>query len=125
MINSKTMEEKKVSGMQSSTDTSVPGSIIIAPRIESMEVTIVMGDQKSSYMNFNGGEAYVDEPYDDGDFGEDGFEDEDIGEGSPDEDGIATVPDEIDHSFCAECEFSDCTEHSQSREAQKLVAGIG
>ena len=62
MINNKTVEEKK----QNSTDTTVPGSIIIAPHIESMDVTIVMGDQKSSCMNFNGGEACVEDPYDDG-----------------------------------------------------------
>ena len=42
MINSKTVEEKKVTSKQNPTDTSVPGPIIIAPRIESMEVTLVI-----------------------------------------------------------------------------------
>ena len=120
MINSKTVEEKKVTSKQNPTDTSVPGPIIIAPRIESMEVTLVMGDQRSSYMNFNGGEAYMDDPYDDG-LRDDDFEDVDYdGEGINDE-GVAVVMDEIDRSGCRECEFTDCVEHPMSREAQRRV----
>lgn len=120
MINNKTVEEKK----QNSTDTTVPGSIIIAPHIESMDVTIVMGDQKSSCMNFNGGEACVEDPYDDG-FGDDEFdeldEDDESEEDLPDEDDAALVMDEIDRSACPECEYTDCVEHPTSREAQMRV----
>ena len=120
MINNKTVEEKK----QNPTDATVPGSIIIAPRIESMDVTIVMGDQKSSYMNFNGGEAYMVDPHDDG-FGDDEFveldEDDESEEDLPDEDDAAEVMDEIDRSACPECEYTDCVEHPTSQKEQMRV----
>ena len=113
MSSNKTMEEKN----QHPTGISVPGPIIIAPRIESMDVTIVMGDQRSSCMNFNGGEACVEDPYDDG-LGDDEFEEEDYdGDGIKNE-GVAKVMDEIDRSGCPECEFTDCVDHPMNRETQ-------
>ena len=113
MTNNKTMEEKK----QNPTNATVPGPIIIAPRIESLDITIVMGDQRSSYMNFNGGEACVEDPYGDG-LGEDESDEVDFDEDHPEEASIPTVMDEIDRSGCRECEFTDCVEHPQSREAK-------
>jgi hypothetical protein len=54
----------------------LPLPIFFAPHIDSMEITLVMGDQKSSYMTFNGGEAYVDElTDDDGDDSQDNMDD--------------------------------------------------
>ena len=116
MTNNKTMEEKK----QNPTNATVPGPIIIAPRIESLDITIVMGDQRSSYMNFNGGEACVEDPYGDGlgdeDFGEGDYD----GEGTKD-DGIPGAVDEIDRSGCPDCEFTDCVDHPMNRERQMSV----
>ena len=118
MTNNKTMEEKK----QNPTNATVPGPIIIAPRIESLDITIVMGDQRSSYMNFNGGEACVEDPYGDG-LGDDDFEDEDyVGDGIKD-DGAAKVMDEIDRSGCPECEFTECVEHPMNGETQTRMKG--
>ena len=112
MTNNKTMEEKK----QNPTNATVPASIIIAPRIESLDITIVMGDQRSSYMNFNGGEACVEDPYDDGS-GVDEFDKDYDGDGLKDY-GAAKVMDEIDRNGCAECEFTDCVDHPLSQEAK-------
>jgi len=115
MTNNKAAEEKK----QIPAETNMPGPIIIAPRIESMDVTIVMGDKKSAYMNFNGGEVCVEDPYDDG-LGDDELDAVDeIEKDLPDKDGVPKVMDEIDRSACEGCEYTDCSEHPQSREAQK------
>ena len=43
---------------KSANPSGLPLPIFFAPHIDSMEITLVMGDQKSSYMTFNGGEAY-------------------------------------------------------------------
>ena len=116
MTNNKTMEEKK----PNPTNATVPGPIIIAPCIESLDITIVMGDQRSSYMNFNGGEACVEDPYGDG-LGDEDFGEEDYDRESTKDDGVAEVMDEIDHSGCPECEFTDCVDHPMNRERQSSV----
>ena len=61
---------------KSANPSALPLPIFFAPHIDSMEITLVMGDQKSSYMTFNGGEAYVDElTDDDGDDSQDNMDD--------------------------------------------------
>ena len=61
---------------KSANPSGLPLPIFFAPHIDSMEITLVMGDQKSSYMTFNGGEAYVDElTDDDGDDSQDNMDD--------------------------------------------------
>lgn len=61
---------------KSANPSGLPLPIFFAPHIDSMEITLVMGDQKSSYMTFNGGEANVDElTDDDGDDSQDNMDD--------------------------------------------------
>lgn len=61
---------------KSANPSALPLPIFFAPHIDSVEITLVMGDQKSSYMTFNGGEAYVDElTDDDGDDSQDNMDD--------------------------------------------------
>jgi len=51
--------------------------IIIAPRVDNIDITIVLGDQKNSHMSFYGGEVFVDDldDWDNGD-GEEWEEDQ-------------------------------------------------
>lgn len=112
MINNRTVEETK----QNPTGTTASAPIIIAPRIESVDITIVMGDQRSSCMTFNGGEACVEDPYDEG-----SDEDEDTDGDDIDVDGVAEVMDECDRSICAKCGYTDCMDHPQSRETHMRV----
>jgi len=86
---------------------------IIAPRVDNIDITIVLGDQKNSHMSFYGGEASVDDPYDwDNGDGDEWEESEDTA--MDDLHGAAT--DEV-HDACAACEFTDCQAHPKSNES--------
>ena len=88
--------------------------IIIAPRVDNIDITIVLGDQKNSHMSFYGGEASVDDPY--------GWNDEnDAGERTDDQHGAAAdeTRDAVGEGLqdaCSACEFTDCLSHPKARE---------
>lgn len=88
--------------------------IIIAPRVDNIDITIVLGDQKNSHMSFYGGEASVDDPYDWND-------EDDAGEWADDQHGAAAdeTRDAVGEGLqdaCSACEFTDCLSHPKARE---------
>jgi len=105
--------------------------IIIAPRVDNIDITIVLGDQKNSHMSFYGGEASVDDPYDWND-------EDDAGEWTDDQHGAAAdetrdaAADETRDAVgeglqdaCATCEFTDCLSHPKAREGSSQPKKAG
>ena len=108
--------------------------IIIAPRVDNIDITIVLGDQKNSHMSFYGGEVFVDD-LDDWDNGDGEEWEEDQHDTTVDEThhaaganlhGAATdevhdaATDEV-HDACATCEFTDCQAHPKFNESSRQL----